>query len=95
MKKYKHWVSFDTMDIEKVRWFLERGSKFSISNIYASQSRLCVYVLEIESTDNYDNLDLSVNDGYNILHRFGRKPSLGEPITNKFIEVYGTLPKIA
>lgn len=95
MKKYKHWVSFDTFNLEKVRQFLENGSNFSIINIYAYPTKLCVYVLKIESNANYNNLDLSVNDGWGILHRFGRKPSLGKVITDKFIKVYCNLPKVA
>ncbi|HDK7215197.1 TPA: hypothetical protein PTV45_000557 [Clostridium botulinum] len=94
MKKYKHWIKFSIFNIEKVNQFLNEGSNFVVLNIYTYPSEMGVYVLEIESTDNYDNLDLSVNDGWGILKHFKRKPILEKPITNKFMQVYGNLPKI-
>ena len=95
MKKYKHWVWFDTLRLKKVKEFLEKGKDFKIVNVYAHPSRICVYILEIESNNCYNDLDLNVNDGYGILHRYARKPKLDKPLTNNFIRVYGELPKLA
>lgn len=43
MKKYKHWISFDIFNIEKVKQFLNEGSNFKILNIYAHPSKYRKY----------------------------------------------------
>lgn len=93
MKLYKHWVVFDTINKEKVTSFLQEGSNFSLIRFYSHPTKFSFMIIEIESPNCYQDLDLCVNSLSSPLRRLQRKPSiLGKGLSvEQFESIYGKL----
>ena len=93
MRKYKHWLRYDTIETDHVKKTLSQGTDFTILRFYPHPSKFCTMIIEIESNNNYQDLDLCVNSGSSYLYTYKQKPSdLGKGLSvEKFEAVYGKL----
>jgi hypothetical protein len=93
MRTYKHWLHFDTIRTEHVKKSFSEGSNFQIRRFYPHPAKFGTMIVEVESPDCYNDLDLCVNSGSSYLKRFTHKPvGLGKGISiEQFESVYGTL----
>jgi len=96
MKKYKHWLRYDTIRTEKVKKTLSQGTGFDIIRFYPHPSKFGTMVIEIESKDNYKDIDLDFNSGGSYLYTYKQKPNgLGKGLSiEQFESVYGAIPKV-
>lgn len=79
MKKYKHWLKIDgcCFDTEKQYKEIENCLKKypeSKITIYQNNNSLFDWVVLLECSQNYNDLDMIVNSGSNRLRRLLRKP---------------------
>lgn len=93
MRKYKHWLHYDTIRTEKVKKTLSEGTNYDIIRFYPHPHKFGIMIIEIESTDNYNDLDLCINSGSSYLYTYKQKPKeLGKGLTiTQFESVYGKL----
>lgn len=93
MRKYKHWLYYDTFRTDHVKKTLSKGTGFNILKFYPHPTKFCTMIIEIESELNYQYLDLDVNSGSSYIYRYKQKPNeLGKGLTIKqFESVYGKL----
>jgi hypothetical protein len=96
MRKYKHWLRYDTIRTEQVKKTLSKGTGFDIIRFYPHPSKFGTMVIELESNQNYQDLDLDVNGGGSYLYTYKQKPNnLGKGISiQQFESVYGEIPKV-
>jgi len=95
VRKCKHWVHYDTIRTEKVKKTLSEGTGYNILRFYPHPRKFGTMIIEIESPDNYNDLDLCVNSGSSYLYAYKQKPSgLGKGLSiEQFESVYGCLAK--
>lgn len=92
-KTFTHWISFDTGNMQKVRDAFSRGSGFAIKRAYTHPTDMGRIVVEVNSTEPYEHLDLSVNSFTSPLRRHAKRPaglSSGMPL-DAFTKIYGPL----
>ena len=93
MSKYKHWLKINgcTSDTKKQYREIENYLKEypeSKATIYQNNYSLFDWVILLECNQNYNDLDMNVNSGFNNLRRLSRKPSNIEERTNIIIKDY-------
>lgn len=90
---FTHWISFDTGYMQKVRDAFSRGSGFAIKRAYTHPTDMSRIVVEVESTEPYEHLDLSVNSFTSPLRRHAKRPArLGGGMTLEAVQnIYGPL----
>lgn len=71
----KHWLSYDSFNRDKVEQVLKRGSNFTLKAIHPHPTKLCIYILEIESPDKYQELDIDCNSFSSPLKYHHHKPA--------------------
>lgn len=89
--QHVHLFSFDPARLDKVRAVIERGSGFSISRVYTHPTKGHLYILEVVSPHQWNDLDLDANSGSSPLLRLRAKPrdlSVGMTV-ERFEEIYG------
>lgn len=92
-KLYTHWLYFDQGYMKDVRKVLSQGSNFEIVRFYNHPTDMIKTVIQIQSPDNYDDLDLVFDSGFSPLKYYRRKPkNLGKGLSVKqFTGIYGPL----
>lgn len=73
-KLHTHWLAFDTSKLEQVRKILAEGSRFEVKRMYIYWPKMWLTVMEVESPDDYQSLDMDVDSWSSPITRFERKP---------------------
>jgi len=87
----KHWLSYDVSYIDLVERKLKEGSNFAIKTIHPHPTKVWIYILEIESPDKYQELDIDCNSMGSPLKHHHHKPAglrLGMPLA-QYQETFG------
>lgn len=93
MRTYIHWLIFDTFKMNSVKKTLSEGNSFTIKRFYNHPTKLCFLIIEAESPDCYQDLNLDVNSMGSYIRRVSRKPAdLGKGFSvEQFESIYGKL----
>ena len=93
MKRFKHWLYYDTIYTDEIKKTLSEGSDFKIVKFYPHPRKFGIMVIDVESNNGYRDLDLEVNSGSSLLYRYKQKPNdLGNGLSlEQFESVYGKL----
>ena len=71
----KHWLSYDTFQRDKALKALSEGGNYTLTAIHMHPTKLCVCILEIDSPDKYQELDIDCNSYSSPLRYHHHKPA--------------------